>query len=235
MSSARRWRKRRRRARCVAPPARAGAGVPTAEQAFIHVLVAASLRGDLVRGPMIGAEHAFVSASDWLGPAPAPLDRPGALAFWQRYLAGHGPAGARDLARWAKLPLGEPAAALSGIEDELTERADGLVDVADRRPRAVGPRPRLLGPFDPLLLGWVDRGDVIGAHTSLVTNNGIFRPFALVDRRAVAVWRLAGNVLTAGTARAGRCLPVDVLRADAEGVFAFLGLPDGARVVVAER
>lgn len=209
------------------------ARVPTAEQAFIHVLVAASLRGDLVRGPMIGAEHAFVSAADWLGPAPAPLERPVALArLARRYLAGHGPADAHDLARWAKLPLGDARAAFAAIQAELTERADGLVDLADRAAPAHAPAPRLLGPFDPLLLGWVDRTDVIGAHTGLVTNNGIFRPFALVDGRAVAVWRLAGATLTLRPLEALRRVTIDALRADAAGVFAYLGLPDDANVVV---
>ena len=42
------------------------AGVPTAGQALVHILATASLRGDLVRGPMRGAEHCFVSAEAWL-------------------------------------------------------------------------------------------------------------------------------------------------------------------------
>jgi hypothetical protein len=210
------------------------ARVPTAEQAFIHVVLAASLRGDLVRGPMIGGEHAFVSAADWLGPAPEPLERLDALArLARRYLAGHGPADAGDLARWAKLPLGDARAALAAIRGELTERLDGLVDLAATGEPAPAPAPRLLAPFDPLLLGWVDRAEVIGAHTSLVTTNGIFRPFALVDGRAVAVWRLAGNVLTLEPLERVSRATINTLRADAAGVFAFLGLPD-ARVVVAD-
>ena len=31
------------------------------------------------------------------------------------------------------------------------------------------PAPRLLGPFDPVLLGWADRTDVIGSHTGVIT------------------------------------------------------------------
>ena len=67
-----------------------------------------------------------------------------------------------------------------------------------RRPRQAPaaeplPPPRLLGAFDPLLLGWTSREDVVGPHKLLVTNNGIFRPFALVGGRAVATWQLAGG------------------------------------------
>ena len=69
---------------------------------------------------------------------------------------------------------------------ELEERPGGLVDLA-RTPRSGGrPRPRLLGGFDPLLHGWVDRTPVLGANQTIVTTNGSFRPFALVDGRAVA-------------------------------------------------
>ena len=53
------------------------AGVPTAGQALVHILASASLRGDLVRGPMRGAEHCFVSAEAWLGARPRAARAPG--------------------------------------------------------------------------------------------------------------------------------------------------------------
>ena len=42
-----------------------------------------------------------------------------------------------------------------------------------------------------MLLGWTSREEVLGEHTGLVTVNGLFRPFAMVEGRAVATWRLA--------------------------------------------
>src|SRR4051812_26380808 len=42
-------------------------GVPTKGQALVHVLLAATLRGLIVRGPMVGKQHAFVLVRDWLG------------------------------------------------------------------------------------------------------------------------------------------------------------------------
>ena len=47
------------------------AGVPTAGQALVHVLAAASLRGLVVRGPVVDGRHAFVSVASWLGREPA--------------------------------------------------------------------------------------------------------------------------------------------------------------------
>src|SRR3954447_1238435 len=125
----------------------AGAGVRTEGQALVHILMLASLRGLIVRGPMVEGKHAFVLARDWLGKA-APVDRDAALAeLARRFLAGHGPADDRDLARWAGLPLRDVRAGLGAIASELREREDGLVDLRERAPAAELPPPRLLGPF----------------------------------------------------------------------------------------
>lgn len=172
------------------------AGVRTEGQALVHVLFLSTLRGVAVRGPMVGSEHAYALTRDWLGPQ-QPVDREAALAeLARRYLVGHGPANDRDLARWAGLPLRDARAGLTAIASELAERDDGLVDLAKRAAPEPLPPPRLLGAFDPLLLGWTSREEVVGPHKRLVTINGIFRPFALVKGRAVATWRLAGGKVT---------------------------------------
>jgi len=165
-------------------------GVPTHGQAVLHLLFLSGVRGVTVRGPMVGGEHAYVLARDWLGES-KPVDRDAALAeLARRYLAGHAPADDRDLARWAGLPLRDTRAGLSAIASELVEREDGLVHLAKSPPVAEVPTPRLLGAFDPVLLGWTSRERILGPHTHLVTLNGIFRPFALVKGRAAANWKL---------------------------------------------
>ena len=168
----------------------AAARVPVKGQALVHVLMLATLRGIAVRGPMKGRDHAYALVRDWLPPLQA-VDRPAALAeLARRYLAGHGPANDRDLARWAGLPLRDARAALAAIARELDERSDGLVDLRRRSAPAALPAPRLLGAFEPLLLGWTSREPVVGEHVGLVTINGIFKPFALARGRAVAGWGL---------------------------------------------
>lgn len=164
------------------------ADVPTAGQALVHVLLFATLRGVMVRGPMVGRQHAFVLLRDWLGDA-EPVDREVALGeLARRYLRGHGPASDRDLARWAGLPLRDARRGLRGITDALVDLGDGLVDLRGRRAAAGLPPPRLLGAFDPVLLGWTSRERIVGRHAQLVTSNGVFHPFALVDGRAVGRW-----------------------------------------------
>jgi hypothetical protein len=167
------------------------ADIPLVGQAFIHLLFRASLQGSIVRGPMIGRQHAYALVDDWLG-RPAPVSRDRALAeLARRYLAGHGPADERDLARWAGLPLRDARQGLGAIASELVQREGGLLDLAGR-PRAARLRPpRLLGAFEPVLLGWSSRADVLGEHESRVVTGGIFRGFAMVRGRAGAGWRIA--------------------------------------------
>ena len=206
----------------------ATAGVRTEGQALAHLLLLASLRGIAVRGPMVGREHAYVHVRDWLGEPPA-VDRDRALAeLARRYLAGHAPASERDLAKWAGLPLRDARAGLAAIASELEQRADGTLALAaarKTRARASGalPPPRLLGAFDPVLLGWSSREALLGAHQGIVTVNGLFRPFALVEGRAMATWRLSSGRVQIEPL--SPIAPADAtgLQAEAEDVLRFMG------------
>jgi Winged helix DNA-binding domain len=222
------------------------AGVRTAGQALVHILFLASVRGLVVRGPMVGGQHAFVRTRDWLGPPPAPLDPDMALGeLATRYLAGHGPADDADLAKWSGITLGEARRGLSTIASRLRQRPDGLVELKSRRSRALpgeqpggratagttGPArapaapPRLLGAFDPVLLGWVSREPILGGHQGIVTMNGVFRPFALVRGRAMGTWTLQRRAVQ--LAPFGEMPPADLraLECDAEDVVRFLFPP----------
>jgi winged helix DNA-binding protein len=199
------------------------AGVPTAGQALVHLLFLTTLRGIAVRGPMVGKEHAYVLVRDWLG-EPRQVDRRSALAeLARRYLAGHAPADDRDLARWAGLPLRDARAGLEAIASELVEREDGLLELKKTPEAAPVPPPRLLGAFDPLLLGWTSREEIVGPFKVLVTTNGIFRPFAMVGGRAVGTWRLAGGKLTIEHLGEVSRRDAAALEADAARVLEFLG------------
>jgi hypothetical protein len=178
----------------------AAAKVRTEGQALVHILLLASIRGLIVRGPAAGRDQEFVLARDWLGAPPPQLDREAALGeLARRYLAGHAPAADRDLARWAGVGLRDARTGLARCG--AVQRADGLAALPTQgSPPLPGslPPPRLLGAFDPLLLGWVSRDPITGPHRQLVTVNGLFRPFALVNGRAVATWAItAGQVVLA--------------------------------------
>jgi hypothetical protein len=210
------------------------AGVRTEGQALVHVLFAATLRGLIVRGPTRPtsglAEQTFVLTSDWLGAKAArpPADLEVALGeLARRFLAGHGPASAADLGRWAGTTLGAASRGLSLIAAELREQraADGTTLVGLRSaPRAAGlPAPRLLGAFEPLLMGWISREPILGERPEIVTSNGIFRPFALVGGRAAATWKLAGGKVELDPFAPLGGAERSALEADAADVVRFLG------------
>lgn len=197
------------------------AGVPTDGQAMIHLLFLAALRGVAVRGPMIGKQHAYVLVRDWLG-EPRPIDREKALAeLARRYLVGHQPATDRDLAKWAGLPLRDARAGLAAIASELEEN-DDLVRLAKRPAAMKLPPPRLLGAFDPVLLGWTSREPILGPHTSLVTRNGVFHPFAMANGKAVAKWGFPGGEVRLQPLQRLSARTSAILETDAADIVRFL-------------
>lgn len=175
----------------------ASAGVRTEGQAMVHILMLASIRGLIVRGPAAGRDQAFVLVQDWLGAPPPVMSREQGLGeLARRYLAGHAPADDRDLARWAGIGLGDARTGLA--QCGAVQRADGLAELPANPRRGAGalPPPLLLGAFDPLLLGWASRDPIVGPHRRIVTVNGVFRPFALAGGRAVATWSIARGKVT---------------------------------------
>jgi hypothetical protein len=194
------------------------AGVPTAGQALAHVLAAAGLVGLVVRGPVVGADHAYALVDEWLPPPPAALDRGEALArLAARYRAGHPCSSAADLAAWAGITLGDARKGLAAGDAQ-----PGL-----RRPdaRDVLPDPVLLGPFDPALHGWPDRGWLLGPYGHVVTTNGIFKATVLVDGRVVGTWtRPRGQVELSLFEQVDRDVR-RALAADTADVVRFLGTP----------
>jgi Winged helix DNA-binding domain len=190
----------------------------------LHLLMLTCQHGVAVRGPMIGAQHGYALVRDWLGPPPRTTNRDADLAeLARRYLAGHGPATDRDLAKWAGLPLGDARRGLGGIAAELRARADGLAELRTGSDPGELPAPKLLGGFDPVLLGWESRADIVGLHGQIVTVNGLFRPFALVHGKAAGVWSWTGGAVA--LEQLGE-LPAGVsaaLAAEASDVRRFLG------------
>ena len=214
----------------------AAAGVRTEGQAMVHLLALATLRGLTVRGPMRGGEQAFVLVRDWLGPPPPPMDREQALGLLaRRYLAGHAPAGDRDLAKWAGLPLGDARRGLAAIAGGLADRDDGLASLAARVGRA-GPEEqpevpdlRLLGAFDPLLLGWASRELFLAPGGPVITSNGLFRPFVLVRGRGAALWTVTGGTVVTDPLGPLTAPEQAALAAETADVERFLGGARGTR------
>lgn len=200
-------------------------GVPTAGQALVHVLFAASLRTHLVRGPVRDGEHCFVDAETWLD-RPSVPDRDGCLeVLARRYLAGHGPAAPGDLAAYAGVTLTDARRAFSMIAAETRLVGGAMWALAAAGHAGPLPPPRLLGMFDPVLHGWADRSFVTGAHTDVVTTNGLFRATALVRGRAAGTWTMPDGVVSLRPFRRLTRSELSGLEREAADVLRFLDLP----------
>ncbi|HEY1833054.1 MAG TPA: winged helix DNA-binding domain-containing protein, partial [Solirubrobacteraceae bacterium] len=203
--------------------------VRTEGQALIHLLSLACLRGVALRGPMVGRDHAYAHARDWLGPRQE-VDRDAALTeLARRYLIGHGPADERDLAYWSGLPLRDARAGMRALGQRLRKREDGLFELTTRGGRRQAPEPpypppRLLGSFDPALHGWRSREWLLGKLDArqVITVNGIFRAFALVAGRGVGLWRIAGGAIELEPLVRVSASDRAALLADGEDVVRFL-------------
>ncbi len=175
-------------------------GIATNGQRGYHVLVALSARALICQGPVVPRESGptreqyVVRTDEWI---PAPATPPDPLAeFFARYVASHGPAGARDFAWWSGLPLGVSRAAAEAASDRLTVFAD------DGEPRyvAAGTAPRrsaaahdvlALPPFEEYYLSYADR--TVPCAPEFLSRigpsmNGIVRPILVARGRVVGIW-----------------------------------------------
>jgi hypothetical protein len=151
-------------------------------QALTHLLLRASLRGLVVRGPVRGREQTFALTRDHLGVLPK-VDRDSALAeLARRYLASHTPASERDLAYWSGLPLRDVRGGMN--------QAGGVTPL-----REGDIPPKLLPPFDPYIMGWKERSFAIPPELAkrVMPGGGMFRAVVLVDGRVSGTWSRSGG------------------------------------------
>lgn len=194
------------------------AGVPTAGGAGYHLLAHLAQLGEVCQGPLRSGEQLFVLVSRWVPRGRRlgrDLDEAEALAeVALRYVRGHGPVSAQDLARWTGLPLGPVRRGLAVVADRLaTLELDGrtlhvareLLDTAAEH-REEARRTMLLPGFDEVVLGYADRTvtlDRADEQRVVPGRNGVFRPTVVHDGRVVGVWRVVGS----GTRRRVECEP----------------------------
>jgi len=202
------------------------AGVPVAGQAMVHLLYRSALEGRIVRGPVSGSEHLYALVADWLplaadATARIAADRERALReLALRYLAGHGPAGERDLAKWAGLRLRDARAGLAALGDRLRTRQGDLVELV---------HAARIGAFEPMLMGWCSREPVLGEHDARVVTGGIFRAFAFAPLaehpggRPVATWTFSREGVELTPLQALDPSLADELARDGDAVLQFLG------------
>ncbi|PPK98578.1 winged helix DNA-binding protein [Kineococcus xinjiangensis] len=189
----------------------AAAGLAVGAGRGYHLLLHLALRGLLCFGPLAARraasgnpEQLVVLAERWI-PNPSRVSREEALARWaERYFRSHGPATARDLARWAGLTAADVRAGIAAAGDRLlrldVEGVEHLLDPAtpDRLAscRAQARGLLLLPGFDELVLGYADRSATVApefAERIVPGGNGVFRATVVDDGRVVGTWRHRGS------------------------------------------
>jgi hypothetical protein len=164
----------------------------------------------VLQGLAVGDSDGRWRASD----PPGAVDGDEALAtLADRYLAGYGPATARDLARWSGLALGVARRAL-----------DAAATAPDDDPPEP-PEVRLLGGFDPVMLGYESREPVLAARHDkrILPGGGVLKATVLSRGRAVGTWRLTGTRVEVDWF--GRRAASEPLEAEVRDVLRFLGAP----------
>lgn len=208
-----------------------GAGIATGGQRGYHLLVHLAQTGTVCGGPVgAGREPEFVLVDEWVR-APRRLERDEALAeLCLRYLRGHGPATAKDLAAWTKLPAADVRTGLGAARPRLEEvDVDGVEHLLDPATPALLDAHRaeaqgvfLLPGFDEFVLGYRDRSAVLApefAERICPGRNGVFASTVVADGRIVGTWKRPPRT-DPGPATAFTSFPPDVERAVAERLAA---------------
>jgi hypothetical protein len=184
-------------------------GVATPGQRGYHLLGHLARTGLLCLGPTDGGQQLFVLAREWIR-ARRELDGEQALAeLALRFVLGHGPATAADLARWSGLTLTAARAGLAAVRDRLAVLTlDGVEHLLDpavpdllAQVRAQARGVFLLPGFDEFVLGYADRSAVLDpafADRIAPGGNGVFRPSVVQDGRIAGTWRRVGRGRAAG-------------------------------------
>lgn len=187
-----------------------------------HLLGHAANTGQLCRGPDTG-EPTYVLVSRWLGEQP-PVDEEEALrTLARRYLRGHGPATAEDLAAWSGLPVRKVREAIVGVE--YVEAAGERAAVLDEPAPPTAPT-RLLGHFDAYLLGYRGRDLAVPRdhQRTVQAGGGFVMPVVLRLGQAVGTWRLRSlkdSIMIEAAGFDARTLPD--LRNEVTDIGRFLG------------
>ncbi|NCT71335.1 MAG: winged helix DNA-binding domain-containing protein [Xanthomonadaceae bacterium] len=170
------------------------AGIASASQRGPHLLNWLAHESVICHGPRHGKQPTFVLMDAWVPPSAA-LDRDEALhRLALRYLQGHGPATAADLAWWSGLTQRDAQRALALAAAELEQETDEGTTWWWRSDTPASPRSRaihLLPAFDEYLIGYRDRSPVLDAmHARRVFSvNGLVAPTVIIDGRVAATWK----------------------------------------------
>ena len=213
-----------------------GAGHDLGGHELMLLLADLELQRLVVSGRPRDGVHTYALFDDRV-PDPRRIDRDDALAeLVRRYLTGHGPATAADLAYWATLTIGDVRRGLEAVQHELASfEHDGRTywHAPDQEPPAPGPgdpSAHLLQILDEIYRGYQDSRMVLDGEGVVPRGRETSAGMALVDGQLVATMkrivapRLVRFVLTPYGGRSLNAVERTALEEAAARYGAFLGV-----------
>lgn len=132
-------------------------GVDVSPALLAHVLIEAELGSVVTSGPLRGGRPTYALGVERIPRGPDLAGEQALAELARRYLRGHGPATAPDLAWWASLTLGQARLGIHLIGDEVERiEVDGVtyLTTADQSAAPAPAAAHLLQPFDELVVGY---------------------------------------------------------------------------------
>jgi len=211
------------------------AGIEAKGLRLAYLVGHAELEALICSGPRRGKRQTYALGDERIPPAPARTREEALAELARRYVEGHGPAQAADLAWWSGLTVADARTALDSATPPLVRETHGertfWVSPTAPMPRIDSPVVHLLPNYDELLISFRDREDamdpglppparvaqVVLAH--IVVRDGlVVGGYRRRDERAATNLSIDPLVQLDSRSRAG-------VRAAAERFSAFLGRP----------
>jgi hypothetical protein len=157
-----------------------------------YVIMRAELDAVICSGPMRAKRHTYALLDERAPPA-AKLPRDEALArIAHRYVSGHGPARAHDLAWWSGLTVADAQRGFEANQNALEYREIGgkTYWFSPSKPLAkrTGPAVHLLPNYDELLIAFKDRSVASDPRVTPITS-ALTAHFVVIDGRIAGGYR----------------------------------------------
>ncbi|MDW7732286.1 MAG: winged helix DNA-binding domain-containing protein [Methanolobus sp.] len=171
------------------------AKVVTDSSLLSHILMQAELDGIICSGPVRGKKITYSLLRERV-PNAKSIPRAEALSrLARRYFTSRGPATLQDFVWWSGLSVTDARYAVGMLgSDFVSEKMDSQTywspDNGESSETIEG-SVYVLPAFDELLISYKDRSAFFpfDDHGKTVSNNGMFRPFILVDGGVSGVWK----------------------------------------------
>jgi hypothetical protein len=170
------------------------AGIEAAGMRLGYIMMHAELDGLICSGAMRGKQHTYALISE-RAPQAKSMPRDEALAeLVRRYFTSHGPATAKDFARWSGLTIADTKRGIEMLGQELVSgTVDGRTYWFAELPAeiAIEPSPsaHLLQGYDEYTIGYGESRDLYNPYFERFINRDSYLHSVIIDGQVAAAWK----------------------------------------------